>query len=256
MTLHPLPELLGRGVGLLTFAIAIGLVAAHAAMAAMAARRSRSGRLQPAAFIGAYLTVWLALGITVGSHMTSPATPGLAIPWPLLIAGLGPALAGIAILFASRTVRELNDATPPHWLVWAQTYRVAGLMFLFPYLYYGVIPAGFAIPAAVGDFVTGALAPVVALGLAERRPYARRWAVAWNLLGILDLIVAPAAAVLTQAPVLYVYPLSLVPLFAGPPLGILAHVYSLRNLAAQSSSTVSDPARHSIRAEQHATTIA
>jgi hypothetical protein len=55
--------------------------------------------------------------------------------------------------------------------------------------------------------------------------------VAWNLFGILDLIVAPVAAVLSHAPVLSLYPMALVPLFVGPPLGILTHVLSLRNLA-------------------------
>jgi hypothetical protein len=30
--------------------------------------------------------------------------------------------------------------------------------------------------------------------------------------------------------VLALYPISLVPLFIGPPLGILTHIYSLRNL--------------------------
>ena len=38
------------------------------------------------------------------------------------------------------------------------------------------------------------------------------------------------------------YPLSLVPLFIGPPLGILTHVCSLWNLSARASSSVSAPA--------------
>jgi hypothetical protein len=198
----------------------------------------------------------LALAMTVGSHPAVAATPGLAIPWRLLIVGVAPMLAGIGILFTSRTVRELNAATPPEWLIWLQTYRAAGLIFLFPFLYYGLVPAGFAIPAAIGDFLTGALAPTVGRAVAQRRPGAMTWATAWNLFGILDLIVAPAAAVVTQAPVLYLYPLALIPLFVGPPLGILAHVYSLRNLATLRSSALSDPSRHSIRADQHATTVA
>jgi len=41
--------------------------------------------------------------------------------------------------------------------------------------------------------------------------------------------VASTAAVLSQAQVL-LSPLSLVPLFIGPPLGILTHVYSLHTL--------------------------
>ena len=130
-----------------------------------------------------------------------------------------------------KTLRALNDATPPAWLVWVQSYRMAGFMFLYPFLYYGVVPAGFAIPAAVGDVLTGLLAPLVGTAVAERRPGALGWATAWNLFGILDLIVAPVAAVLAHAKVLDLYALVLVPLFIGPPLGILTHVYSLRRLA-------------------------
>jgi hypothetical protein len=49
--------------------------------------------------------------------------------------------------------------------------------------------------------------------------------------GTFDLIVAPTTALFFQARVLNIYPLALVPLFLGPPLGILTHVLSLRNLA-------------------------
>src|SRR5262249_12388630 len=85
--------------------------------------------------------------------------------------------------------------------------------------------------AAIGDFLTGLFAPVVARAVERRRPNAFAWAVAWNLFGTIDLIVAPAAAILSRAGVLTIYPLALVPLFIGPPIGILTHVLSLRNLA-------------------------
>ncbi len=125
----------------------------------------------------------------------------------------------------------LNEAMPPSWLIGVQTYRVAGLLFLYPFLYYRVIPASFALPAAIGDFLTGLLAPAVAWAVARRRPGAFVWAVAWNIFGLVDLIVAPTAAFLSHARVITIYPLALVPLFIGPPLGILTHVFSMRNLA-------------------------
>src|SRR5262249_15775870 len=136
--------------------------------------------------------------------------------------------------------RRINAAMPATWLIWAQTYRVAGLIFIFPYMYYGIVPASFAIPAAIGDAATGALAPFVALAVARRRPHAVLWATAWNLFGILDLLGAPGAAVLSNARLIGLYPLSLVPLFIGPPMGILVHIYSLRNLRVTASSVASD----------------
>ena len=42
---------------------------------------------------------------------------------------------------------------------------------------------------------------------------------------------APIAALLSGAKIIDLYPLVLVPLFTGPRLGILTHIYSLRNLA-------------------------
>jgi hypothetical protein len=86
--------------------------------------------------------------------------------------------------------------------------------------------------------LTGIFAPIVALMVARNQPHAFKWAVAWNIFGTLDLIVAPATALFFQARVLNIYPLALVPLFLGPPIGILTHIYSLRNLATANSSTV------------------
>jgi hypothetical protein len=121
---------------------------------------------------------------------------------------------------------------PADWLILVQIYRIAGSMFLYPLLYYDVLPKGFALPAALGDVLTGLLAPFIASAVRTRRAHAFAWGTASNLFGVLDLIVAPVAAILSGAQVLTLYPVSLVPLFIGPPLGILTHIYSLRNLRA------------------------
>jgi hypothetical protein len=156
-----------------------------------------------------------------------------------LLVGFGPMLVAIALLFASKTMRSLNEATRPEHLILMQTYRVAGLVFLYPFWFHGTLPGAFALPAAIGDFLTGFLAPFIARAVARRRAHAVFWAVLWNAFGILDLIVAPIAAVLSHAQVLGIYPLALVPLFLGPPLGIMTHVYSLRNLALAARTGVS-----------------
>jgi hypothetical protein len=44
------------------------------------------------------------------------------------------------------------------------------------------------------------------------------------------LFVAPTPAVLTHSTNIGRFPIVMIPLFLGPPMGILAHVYSLRNL--------------------------
>jgi hypothetical protein len=229
-----LPSSLHRSTAFIILAFAIFMIAAHTAIAAIVAQRtslSPKTKTMIPFVVGAFLASWFAIAILVGD--------GANFPIPLesrrgvsgLVALIPFAIAVIA-LFASKSLRAVNTATPNAWLIVIQTYRVAGIMFVFPFLAYGIVPAGFGWPAGIGDALTGIFAPIVASIVAQNRPHALKWAVAWNLFGTLDLIVAPATALLFQARVLSIYPLALVPLFLGPPLGILTHVLSLRNLAA------------------------
>jgi hypothetical protein len=235
-----LPVSLHRTTAFVIVALAIFIVAAHTAIAAMVAQRTA---LSPRAkivipfLIAAFLASWLAIATIVadGSNFSvAPESRRLASG----LAALIPFVIAVTALFASRSIRVINAATPKAWFIAIQTYRAAGIMFVFPFLTYGIVPAGFAWPAGVGDALTGIFAPVVALMVARNQPHAFKWAVAWNIFGTLDLIVAPATALFFQARVLNIYPLALVPLFLGPPIGILTHIYSLRNLATANSSTV------------------
>jgi hypothetical protein len=239
VTLLPIPLL--RGSAIILLAVGIFIVAVHAVLVAVAAQRSALRphvHVMAPLFVGAFLAVWLGVAIATGDGSNFPLSRNDFRPPVSLVVAFGPMLVAMALLFSSKTMRALNSAMPPAWLIWVQTYRVAGLLFLYPFLYYGVLPTGFAVPAAAGDFLTGLLAPLVGLAVAKRRPNALAWATAWNIFGVLDLIVAPIAAVLSHTQVLSLYPLALVPLFVGPPLGILTHVYSLRNLATAARSDV------------------
>src|SRR5262245_12065867 len=230
--LLPIPLL--RGSAIIIFAVGIFMVATHAVLVALAAQRSALRphvRVMAPWFVGAFLAVWLGVAFATGDGSNYPLSRNdLRRPISLAV-GFGPMLVAMALLFSSKTMRALNSAMPPAWLIWVQTYRMAGLLFLYPFLYHSVLPVGFAVPASVGDFLTGLVAPLVGFAVAKRRAHSFAWATAWNIFGVLDLIMAPIAAVLSHAQVLALYPLALVPLFVGPPLGILTHVYSLRNLA-------------------------
>jgi hypothetical protein len=233
-----LPACLNRSTAFVVFALAIFMVVAHTGIAALAAERtslSAKTRTIIPFVVAAFLASWLAIAILIGDGANFPisvesrrAASGLVALIPFLIA--------VIALFASKTLRAINTATPNAWLIAIQTYRTAGIMFVYPFLTYGILPAGFAWPAGMGDALTGIFAPIVALMVAQDRPHALKWAVAWNLFGTLDLIVAPATAVIFQARVLNIYPIALVPLFLGPPLGILTHILWLRNLAVTRST--------------------
>jgi hypothetical protein len=236
--LSSLPACLHRSTAFVIVALAIFMVAAHTGIAATVAQRTA---LSPKAktivpfVIAAFLASWLAIGILVGDGANFPipmesrqAASGLVALIPVVIA--------VIALFASKNLRAINTATPSAWLIAIQTYRVAGIMFIYPFVTYGILPAGFGYPAGIGDALTGIFAPIVALMVARHRPNAVKWAVAWNLFGTLDLIDATATALIFQAPVLSIYPIALVPLFLGPPLGILTHILSLRNLTVTRSA--------------------
>ena len=94
----------------------------------------------------------------------------------------------------------------------------------------GMLPWTFAIPVGTGDIVIALTAPFIALGLWRRRRSARRWALIWNVAGILDLAMALVLGVLTDFPTdlpLRLFPnvtaqLGIIPFFAVPAC-ILAH---------------------------------
>jgi hypothetical protein len=71
-----------------------------------------------------------------------------------------------------------------------QGWRWAGLGFLSLYAH-RILPGLFAFPAGLGDMAIGFTAPWIVLGLIRQPSFAagRRFAV-WNILGILDLVVA------------------------------------------------------------------
>jgi hypothetical protein len=233
-----LPASLNRSTAFVVFALAIFMIAAHTGIAAIVGQRTslspKTKTIIPF-IVAAFLASWFAIAILVGDGTNFPisvesrrAISGLVALIPFVIA--------VIALFASKTLRAINTATPNAWLIAIQTYRTAGIMFVWPFLAYGILPAGFAYPAGIGDALTGIFAPIVAWMVAQNRPHALKWAVVWNLFGTLDLIVAPATALTFEARVLGIYPIALVPLFLGPPLGILTHILSLRNLAVTRSA--------------------
>jgi len=135
---------------------------------------------------------------------------------------------GYAVLLSS-TFRAVVAGIPQHWLIGIQTFRILGGVFLIRY-FNGELPALFAIPAGVGDVLTGILAPLVAYWWFVGKPYARSAAIAWNVFGMADLINAVAIGVLTGGGGGgIVFPIVLIPIYAVP-RAFLIHSYSLIGL--------------------------
>jgi hypothetical protein len=187
--------------------------------------------------IGVPLVVWYLVVLQLaqaGAFEARPDRPPPATPFAILV----PLVIGLVVLLRSQRMAAVLDAVPPSWLIGVQVYRVFGGVFLLIWAQ-GGLPGAFALPAGAGDMLTGLLAAAVAFRL--RAPGGRAAAVAWNLLGIADLVVAVGTGFLTspgrfqmlalEQPNLLTtaYPLVMVPTFAVP-LSLILHGLSLRQL--------------------------
>ena len=164
-----------------------------------------------------------------------------------LALGLTLLLGYLALL--SRDFRTIIAAIPQHWLIGIQVFRILGGIFLIRW-WQGELPGVFAIPAGIGDVLTGLFAPIVAYWWYKRKPYARTAAILWNLFGMADLIDAVVIArSINDAGI--VFPVVVIPIY-GVPRGFLMHSYSLIGLLRRTSS---NQAASAIAAERPRTAV-
>ena len=182
------------------------------------------------------LIVWFVLvaslgaaGAFVGPSRTPPIAVGVGVGAPLL--------AFFAWMRFSPSFRGMILSLDLRLIVGMQAWRWAGFGFLALYAH-NVLPAVFALPAGLGDMAVGIAAPWVVLGLVRHPGFATSAKfVRWNLLGILDLVVAVSIATLsatlaTGAPgeistaPMATLPLVLIPVFFVP-LFLMMHATAL-----------------------------
>ena len=169
------------------------------------------------------LWIWAAVA-NAYALVTGPdflwLAPSLIIPLAL----------GIGVTFLA-PVRELLQAVSLPKLVAVQVYRNAGALFLYAYFVAGTyMSREFAQNAGWGDVLTGMLAIPTALAAYYRVPFWQAAVVLWCVIGIGDLILAPVTAQIYGGPRPDDFPINVIPIFFGPPLGILLHLLALRVL--------------------------
>jgi hypothetical protein len=155
---------------------------------------------------------------------------------------------------ASESFRRFALSLDPRVLTSVQAFRMVGFTFVLLEAF-GVLPAVFALPAGYGDMAIGATAAFVAWKLAD--PAHRNAFVLWQMLGILDLVIAvstgtTAAWLAPQGPStapMTLLPLSLIPTFLVP-LFLMLHVICIAQartwgLATQRTTQTARPAQQS-----------
>jgi hypothetical protein len=135
------------------------------------------------------LAVWLALVVLLGLNGAF-VTPAGALPVPIALGVTVPLMVFFAGLWLSRPFRDLVLSADLRLMLGIQAWRFAGFGFLALYAY-RILPGMFALPAGVGDIAIGLTAPWLLVALIRRPGFAASRAfVAWNVLGVLDLVVA------------------------------------------------------------------
>lgn len=182
------------------------------------------------------LTGWFLLVVSlgaVGGFVARPGTPPIAIA-----IGVGaPLIVFFAWLRLSPAFRDFVLSLDLRFIAGVQAWRWAGLGFLSLYAH-SILPGIFALPAGLGDMAVGFAAPWMILGLVRRPDFAASAAFRrWNVLGIVDLVVAVSLGTLsatlsTGAPgeistaPMATLPLLLVPAFLVP-LFLVLHTAAL-----------------------------
>ncbi len=181
------------------------------------------------------LLVWLVLTCILGANGTFAREPG-APPLPILAGVLTPIILFLLAFRYTGSFRDLVMSLDLQLAATVQAWRFAGMGFIALYAY-GVLPGLFAWPAGLGDMAIGITAVWVMLALRDRADFAAsRLFRVWNLLGMLDLVVAISLGALSSvlgigisgkitAFPMALFPLVLIPVFLVP-LFFMLHVAS------------------------------
>jgi hypothetical protein len=186
--------------------------------------------------VGVALTVWFLLVVSLGTAHVFVGRPGTP-PFAIAIGFGAPLLLFFAWLRLSQPFRDFVLSLDLRLVAAIQAWRWAGLGFLSLYAH-KVLPAMFALPAGLGDMAIGFAAPWIVLALVRSADFAASAAfVRWNVLGILDLVVAVSlgalnATLTTGAPgEISTAPMSSLPLLLIPaflvPLFVMLHIVAL-----------------------------
>jgi hypothetical protein len=145
--------------------------------------------------VAAVLAVWFALILALGAGGAFATPPGM-LPLPIAIGVTAPVIVFLGAYWVSRRFREFVLAADLRLITGIQAWRAAGFGFLALYAY-GVLPGLFALPAGLGDIAIGVTAPWIILALIRQPGFATsKTFLVWNLLGLLDLVVAVSTGAL------------------------------------------------------------
>jgi hypothetical protein len=195
-----------------------------------------SGQRGTHRLVAVAIAAWLLLVAALGGAGAFVGAPGKP-PFAIAIGVIAPLAAFFTALRFSRAFREYVLTLDLRLIAGMQAWRWAGMGFIDLYAH-KVLPAVFALPAGIGDMAIGITAPWIMLALIRDANFAAGATfVRWNILGILDLILAVSIAGLSTLAVtgapgeITVAPMAMLPLLIVPaffvPLFLMLHASAL-----------------------------
>jgi hypothetical protein len=137
-------------------------------------------------------------------------------------------------LFENSKQTQYNNKTTS-LLVAVHTWRILGIAFLWG-VSQGILHPAFGIPAGVGDILIGVTAIPFAYFLSKGFGWSKYALVVWNVLGIVDLVMAVSLGLITSPgfgiSTMTTFPWVLIPT-VGVPLALMLHgitLYRLRKI--------------------------
>jgi uncharacterized membrane protein len=185
-----------------------------------------------------FMSVWVALLLILSSKGffsdfgLLPPRPALAIFIPLPV---------ILIIAFSKQGTQLLQVIPQQWIVWLQSFRIAVELLLLLAFTKGMLPVQMTFEGINFDILSGVLALPVGYILAQKKTYAKKMAIAFNIIGLLLLLNILVIAVLSMPiPIRYFmnepantlvaeFPFILLPGVLVP-IAYGFHIFSLRQL--------------------------
>jgi hypothetical protein len=140
------------------------------------------------------LAAWFGFALITsinGGFAGAPHKPPLALGLTL---GL-PMFAFLSAYFSSHRFRVFAHSLDLRLITGLHAWRIVAIDFLILSAR-EQLPAAFAVPAGLGDIATGIGALVFVYLMSKRMNVSRKWFVAWNLFGLLDLITAVSLGIL------------------------------------------------------------
>ena len=143
------------------------------------------------------LALWFGLVFFLGANGAFVNREG-SPPLPIFVGLAIPLVMFLAAYFGWSPFRDFILGADLRFVAAMQAWRWAGGQFFWLYAW-SVLPGLFAFPAGFGDMAIGVTAPWIVLGLVRNPLFAasRRYFI-WNILGIVDFVVAVSMGVLSS----------------------------------------------------------